>query len=77
MAFNGLGNDGVTAAGTANDFHVLPSEPLVVKQEEPFPSAKVGVSCELANGLKLFSENFLFPWVAQLGEEMCLLLLPS
>ena len=27
--------------------------------------------------LELFSENFLFPWVAQLGEEMCLLLLPS
>mgnify|MGYP003529276752 len=70
MAFSGLGNDGVTAAGTANDSHVLPSSPLVVKQEEPFPSAKVGVSCELANGLKLFSENFLFPWVAQLGEEM-------
>ena len=42
-----------------------------MKQEEPFPSAKVGVSCELANGLKPFSEKFLFPWVAQLGEEMC------
>ena len=40
-----------------------------MKQEEPFPSAKVGVSCELANGLKLFSENFLFPWVAQLEED--------
>ena len=25
VAFSGLGNDGVTAAGTANDFHVLPS----------------------------------------------------
>ena len=25
VAFSGLGNDGVTAAGTANDSHVLPS----------------------------------------------------
>ena len=48
-----------------------------MKQEEPFPSAKVGASRDLANGLKLFPENFLIPWVAQLGEEMCLLLLPS